>query len=83
MNCYKCGTDQELSAKKVDKHGNITFICKPCRREATYAYQAKTNPSRVSAPPISKAWVAATKEKNSALAAKYRDAKFMQSRGLE
>lgn len=82
MTCYKCQTTEQLSAKKVDKYGNITFICKPCRRASASAYSAKHTPSRVSASPISKEWIAKAKEKNSAIAAKYRDIKFMEAKGL-
>lgn len=80
MKCYRCDNDQELSAKKIDKHGNITFICKPCRR-AEY-HKTKTPRTKQEYPTNIKEWTTMVKEKHTRIAAKYRDEDFMRAKGL-
>lgn len=84
MECYRCKSDQNLSPKKTDRHGNITFICKECRR-AEYRqrrYASVKKPRDWTEPFNPKEWARLAKESHQRLNEKYRDEAFMKARGL-
>lgn len=86
MECYKCKTPEDLSPQKIDKHGNITFMCRSCRRESYMKHKAAhmTDDVRENSPenfPI-KDWRQMAKKRNSKLSLQYRDRAFMEAKGL-
>jgi ribosome-binding protein aMBF1 (putative translation factor) len=85
MYCYKCTSEIDLSAKKMNRDGSVTFICRACRREE-YQRRKLLNPKPVTDPNAvafnAKEWAKMAKERHKKLSEKYRDEEFMKARGL-
>lgn len=75
MNCYKCGTEKDLSIKRTLKTGHMLFICKPCRSAAHQEWRAKRVPLAKEdlwqKAENGKEWAAMAKERNKLLSKKY------------
>lgn len=68
MNCYKCGTDKDLSAKSYHSSGHVTFICRSCRRKE---HKGRNTYKKKSLIKEEQEWRKFAREKNGALAKKY------------
>lgn len=84
MRCYKCHSTENLSVKKTDKHGNMTFMCKACRSEEYYRRvpQKALRHNHINEFDVA-SWTEMALERHKRLADKYRpcDA-FLRSKGL-